>query len=98
MVFTDGSCQHFGKSGYRAGQGVWWNQGHELNLSERVRVDKQTSTVAEIQAIISAMSAKRAGTEIMWLTRYPGQRGGGQAGREGGLEVSLKDLLRVCYV
>ena len=31
---------------------LWWNDGHELNVSERVRGEKQTSTVAEIQAII----------------------------------------------
>lgn len=43
--------------GDRAGLGVWWNDGHELNVSERVRGDKQTSTVAEIQAIIRASRA-----------------------------------------
>ena len=55
MVFTDGACPNNGKGGARAGIGVWWNHGHKLNVSERVKGEKQTNNVGEIQAIVRAI-------------------------------------------
>ena len=55
MVFTDGACPNNGKGGARAGLGVWWNHGHKLNVSARVRGEKQTNNVGEIQAIVKAI-------------------------------------------
>ena len=43
MVFTDGACPNNGKAGARAGIGVWWNYGHKLNVSERIKGEKQTN-------------------------------------------------------
>ena len=48
MVFTDGACPNNGKTGFRAGIGVRWNHGHKINVSARVRGEKQTNSVAEI--------------------------------------------------
>jgi len=55
MVYTDGACPNNGKYGARAGIGVWWNHGHKLNVSARVKGDKQTNNVGEIQAIVRAI-------------------------------------------
>ena len=55
MVYTDGACPNNGKGGARAGLGVWWNHGHKHNVSARVRGDKQTNNVGEIQAIVKAI-------------------------------------------
>ena len=55
MVYTDGACPNNGKNGAKAGIGVWWNYGHKLNVSARVKGDKQTNNVGEIQAIIKAI-------------------------------------------
>ena len=55
MVFTDGACPNNGKGGARAGIGVWWNHGHKHNVSERVKGEKQTNNVGEIQAIVRAI-------------------------------------------
>ena len=55
MVFTDGACPNNGKGGARAGIGVWWNYGHRHNVSERVKGEKQTNNVGEIQAIVRAI-------------------------------------------
>ena len=55
MVYTDGACPNNGKGGARAGLGVWWNHGHKLNVSSRVKGDKQTNNVGEIQAIVRAI-------------------------------------------
>ena len=55
MVFTDGACPNNGKGGARAGIGVWWNYGHKHNVSERVKGEKQTNNVGEIQAIVRAI-------------------------------------------
>lgn len=49
-VYTDGACPNNGKSGARAGVGVWWGDSHPLNYSARVTGDKQTNNAAEIQA------------------------------------------------
>ena len=56
MVFTDdGGCPNNGKGGDRAGIGIWWNHGHKLKVSERVKGEKQTNNVGEIQAIVRAI-------------------------------------------
>ena len=55
MVYTDGACPNNGKGGARAGIGVWWNYGHKHNVSERVKGEKQTNNVGEIQAIVRAI-------------------------------------------
>ena len=55
MVYTDGACPNNGKGGARAGIGVWWNHGHKHNVSERVKGEKQTNNVGEIQAIVRAI-------------------------------------------
>ena len=55
MVYTDGACPNNGKGGARAGIGVWWNYGHKDNVSARVKGEKQTNNVGEIQAIVKAI-------------------------------------------
>ena len=55
MVFTDGACPNNGKTGARAGIGVWWNHRHKINVSERIKGEKQTNNVAEIQALVRAI-------------------------------------------
>jgi len=56
QVWTDGACPNNGKGGARAGIGVYWGQGHKLNLAQRVAGDKQTNNVAEIQAATMSVS------------------------------------------
>jgi len=56
QVYTDGACPNNGKGGARAGIGVWWGEGHKLNLAQRVAGDRQTNNVAEIQAATMAIS------------------------------------------
>jgi len=63
-VFTDGACSNNGQAGARAGVGVWWGEGHPLNVSQRVAGEKQTNNTAEIQAASLAISqAIGAGVE-----------------------------------
>jgi len=66
QVYTDGACPNNGKGGARAGIGVWWGEGHELNLAQRVAGDRQTNNVAEIQAATMAIS-QAMGVEISRL-------------------------------
>merc|ERR1719427_708509 len=56
QVFTDGACPNNGKGGARAGVGVWWGDGHKMNLAQRVHGDRQTNNVAEIQAATMSIS------------------------------------------
>jgi len=56
QVWTDGACPNNGKGGARAGIGVYWGEGHKLNLAQRVVGDKQTNNVAEIQAATMSIS------------------------------------------
>jgi len=55
-VYTDGACTKNGRSGARAGLGVFWSNvngslAKSLNLSEPVIGDRATNNVGEIQAI-----------------------------------------------
>jgi ribonuclease HI len=52
-VYTDGACLGNGRSGARAGLGVYFGEGDVRNVSEVV-VGKQTNNVAEVSAIIKA--------------------------------------------
>ena len=56
-VFIDGICNHKDPLGeWRASFGVWWNDKHRLNVSERCKGLKQSSShVGEIEAIIRAV-------------------------------------------
>ena len=56
QVYTDGACPNNGRGAAKAGIGVWWGEGHVLNVSRRVVGDKQTNNVAEIQAAAMAVS------------------------------------------
>ena len=56
QVWTDGACPNNGNGGARAGIGVFWGEGHKLNLSQRVVGDQQTNNVAEIQAATMSIS------------------------------------------
>ncbi|KAG7304326.1 hypothetical protein JYU34_011265 [Plutella xylostella] len=49
QVYTDGACSANGRSGARAGLGVYWGDGHELNASEPVS-GRATNNCGEIQA------------------------------------------------
>ena len=39
-VFISGQCLFLGKTGQRAGLGVWWGQGHPSNSSKRATAEK----------------------------------------------------------
>eukprot|EP00092_Neocalanus_flemingeri_P023636 GFUD01025637.1.p1 GENE.GFUD01025637.1~~GFUD01025637.1.p1 ORF type:complete len:264 (+),score=94.85 GFUD01025637.1:60-851(+) len=56
QVYTDGACPNNGKGGARAGVGVWWGEGHKMNLAQRVSGERQTNNVAEIQAATLSIS------------------------------------------
>jgi len=56
-VYTDGACSNNGKGNTaRAGVGVWWGEGHKLNLAQRVAGERETNNVAEIQAATMSIS------------------------------------------
>ncbi|XP_047038255.1 ribonuclease H1-like [Helicoverpa zea] len=54
QVYTDGACSANGKSGARAGLGVFWGNGHPLNVSEPVS-GRATNNCGEIQAATRAI-------------------------------------------
>jgi len=56
QVWTDGACTNNGEGDARAGVGVFWGEGHKLNLAQRVAGDKQTNNTAEIQAATLSIS------------------------------------------
>ncbi|KAF6205528.1 hypothetical protein GE061_019701 [Apolygus lucorum] len=60
-VFTDGACSSNGKQGAKAGIGVWFNEGHPLNVSAPVK-GPPTNNTAEIQAArVAITQAAKAG-------------------------------------
>lgn len=54
QVYTDGACSANGRSGARAGLGVYWGDGHSLNISEPV-TGRATNNCGEIQAATKAI-------------------------------------------
>ncbi|XP_067337414.1 ribonuclease H1 isoform X2 [Channa argus] len=54
VVYTDGCCTGNGKSGARAGIGVYWGHNHPLNVADRLH-GRQTNQRAEIQAACRAL-------------------------------------------
>lgn len=54
QVYTDGACSANGRSGARAGLGVYWADGHPLNISEPV-TGRATNNCGEIQAATRAI-------------------------------------------
>ena len=59
-VYTDGSCENNGRSGARAGYGIWWADNHPLNRGEAAA--KPTNNAAEIEAACQAVRlATKAG-------------------------------------
>lgn len=54
QVYTDGACSANGRSGARAGLGVFWGDGHPLNVSEPVS-GRATNNCGEIQASTKAI-------------------------------------------
>ena len=53
-VYTDGACSNNQSSNAIAGYGVWWGDGHPMNLSCKLD-GKQTNNCAEIAAINAAL-------------------------------------------
>lgn len=53
-VYTDGACSSNGRQGARAGLGVYWGDGHQLNISEPVS-GRPTNNCGEIQAATQAI-------------------------------------------
>lgn len=54
VVYTDGACLDNGKTGARAGCGVWWADGHGLNCS--FPASRATNNAGEIGACTKAIS------------------------------------------
>jgi ribonuclease HI len=54
VVYSDGCCFSNGSSSARAGYGVYWDEDHPWNISERLQGD-QTNQRAELTAAIRAM-------------------------------------------
>ncbi|XP_050673235.1 ribonuclease H1-like isoform X2 [Leptidea sinapis] len=54
QVYTDGACSSNGCEGARAGLGVYWGNGHRLNVSEPVS-GRATNNCGEIQAATKAI-------------------------------------------
>ncbi|PZC87230.1 hypothetical protein B5X24_HaOG201466 [Helicoverpa armigera] len=54
-VYTDGACSSNGRSGARAGYGVYWGPDHPLNVSSPVSGGRATNNTGEIQAATRAM-------------------------------------------
>ncbi|KAG9282927.1 ribonuclease H1 [Astyanax mexicanus] len=58
VVYTDGCCSRNGKTGARAGIGVYWGPDHPLNVAERLP-GRQTNQRAELQAACKALEQAR---------------------------------------
>ncbi|XP_063079548.1 ribonuclease H1 isoform X2 [Engraulis encrasicolus] len=54
VVYTDGCCEGNGKTGARAGIGVYWGPNHPLNVAEKLH-GRQTNQRAEIVAACKAL-------------------------------------------
>lgn len=54
QVYTDGACSSNGQYGAKAGKGVYWGEGHRLNVSEPVS-GRATNNTGEIQAATKAI-------------------------------------------
>ncbi|XP_022614652.1 ribonuclease H1 isoform X1 [Seriola dumerili] len=54
VVYTDGCCTANGRSGARAGIGVYWGHNHPQNVAERLE-GRQTNQRAELQAACKAL-------------------------------------------
>ena len=60
-VYTDGACSSNGRKNSRAGIGVWFGDGHPMNVSKPVE-GRATNNMAEIQAVtVAARQATKAG-------------------------------------
>lgn len=59
IVHTDGACSANGRSGARAGIGVWWSDNVCYNLSRAVVGGRHTNNTAEIQAATMAIGQAR---------------------------------------
>jgi len=55
-VYTDGACPNNGKPNARAGVGVWWGHGNNMNISQPIQGDRHTNNSAEIQAATIAIN------------------------------------------
>ncbi|RZF44959.1 hypothetical protein LSTR_LSTR001920 [Laodelphax striatellus] len=67
IVYTDGACSNNGRSGARAGIGVWFNHSHPLNVAAPVR-GRPTNNNAEIQAATEAIrQASKAGVRRLHI-------------------------------
>ncbi|XP_076849241.1 ribonuclease H1 isoform X2 [Brachyhypopomus gauderio] len=58
VVYTDGCCTGNGRTGARAGIGVYWGPDHPLNVAERLP-GRQTNQRAELQAACRALEQAR---------------------------------------
>ncbi|KAM3503067.1 hypothetical protein MY11210_008850 [Beauveria gryllotalpidicola] len=63
-VYTDGSSLANGKSGARAGVGVFFGPGDERNVSERLEGEPQTNQRAELMAMLRALQMCPAGATV----------------------------------
>jgi len=59
VIYTDGACQGNGKSGARAGIGVFFGTDDPRNVSEPLLGKVQTNQRAELAAIVSALEVLR---------------------------------------
>lgn len=55
IVYTDGACKGNGRHGATAGYGVFFGDGHELNVSEPLPGSLATNQRAEMMAVVIAM-------------------------------------------
>ncbi|KAG8237063.1 hypothetical protein J437_LFUL005170 [Ladona fulva] len=64
-VYTDGACTNNGYSRAKAGVGVWFGDGHSLNVSEPVK-GRVTNNSAEIEAVtLAILHAKGADSSFL---------------------------------
>ena len=72
VVYTDGACLRNGKKGARAGVGVYFGEGDERNVSERLEGDLQTNQRAELTAALRALQLvpREEGMELYSDSKY----------------------------
>ncbi|XP_033106420.1 ribonuclease H1-like [Anneissia japonica] len=58
VVYTDGCCTSNGRSGARAGIGVYWGPDHPWNVSEKLH-GHQTNQRAELKAAVRAIEVAK---------------------------------------
>ncbi len=110
-IYTDGACSNNGKPNAKAGFGVWFGENDARNISHPVPENgRQTNNVAELLAIVSALTAVRDDIEerrevhiytdseysLRCCTSY-GEKMYKKGWKKGGKDIPNREIVEVVY-